>query len=137
MPGWAPKACCACKPGTPRCCARIGERVPEAARQDELKAQAERLNPDTWVTDDEVRVGLESYESVLESLRGVVGQGRRRRRRGPGRPDGEPSAGAVPARRVGCRGTRRRGAASRTRRRAEPERGAGIISLCESQLPDA
>jgi hypothetical protein len=62
--------------------ARISERVTDTARQDELKAQAERLNPDTWVTDDEVRVGLEGYESVLASLRGVVGQGRRRRRRG-------------------------------------------------------
>jgi hypothetical protein len=65
--------------------ARISERVADATRRDELKTQAERLNPVTWVTDDEVRVGLEGYESVLESLRAVVGQGRRRRKRG-----GEP-----------------------------------------------
>jgi hypothetical protein len=81
--------------------ARISERVTDAARQDELKSQAERLNPDTWVTDDEVRAGLEGYESVLESLRAVVGQGRRRRRRGgPSReasPDApEPSGADAP-----------------------------------------
>jgi len=69
--------------------ARISERVTDAARQDELKAQAERLNPDTWVTVDEVRVGLEGYESELASLRAVVGQGRRRRRRA-----GQPRATA-------------------------------------------
>jgi hypothetical protein len=69
--------------------ARISERVPDRARQDELKAQADRLNPDTWVTDEEVRAGLEGYESVLESLRAVVGQGRRRRRGG-----GQPREGS-------------------------------------------
>jgi hypothetical protein len=63
--------------------ARIAERVEDPTRQDELKAIAERLNPDTWVTDDEVNGGLEGYEAVLDGLRSVVGQGRRRRRRGP------------------------------------------------------
>ena len=38
-------------------------------RRDQLKSQAERLNPDTWVTDAEVTAGLESYETVFESLR--------------------------------------------------------------------
>jgi hypothetical protein len=71
--------------------ARISERIADSARQDELKAQAERLNPDTWVTDDEVRAGLEGYESVLESLRAVVGQGRRRRRRGGQSREGSAS----------------------------------------------
>lgn len=77
--------------------ARITERVPEPERREELKAEAERLNPDTWVTDAEVTAGLEAYEAVLESLRGVVGQGRRRRRRGGQGRDVEPdeaSAGA-------------------------------------------
>lgn len=68
--------------------ARISERVPDPARQEELKAEAERLNPDTWVTPEEVRVGLEMYESVLEGLRTVVGQ-RRKRRRG-GEPPAQP-----------------------------------------------
>ncbi len=61
--------------------ARISERVADPERQAELKAQAERLNPDTWVTDQEVREGLEQYEAVFESLRAVVGRKRTRRRR--------------------------------------------------------
>jgi hypothetical protein len=61
--------------------ARISETVSDPARQEELKTQAERLNPDTWVTEAEVNAGLESYESVFESLRSVVGRRRRRRRR--------------------------------------------------------
>jgi hypothetical protein len=63
--------------------ARISEAVVDAVRREELKSQAERLNPDTWVTDAEVTQGLESYETVFESLRTVVGRrGRRRRRSG-------------------------------------------------------
>ena len=66
--------------------ARIDERIADAVRREELKLQAERLNPDTWVTDDEVRAGLEQYEAVFESLRAVVGRRRKRRRRRGGRP---------------------------------------------------
>ena len=65
----APKVCAACGPATAEILARISERVPDPARQDELKGQAERLNPDTWVTEEEVRLGLEQYESVLDALR--------------------------------------------------------------------
>jgi hypothetical protein len=61
--------------------ARISDAVSEPARQEELKATAERLNPDTWVTEAEVRAGLEDYEMVFESLRMVVGRRRKRRRR--------------------------------------------------------
>jgi hypothetical protein len=63
--------------------ARISERVPDPERQAELKAIAERLNPDAWVTEEDVAAGLEAYEATFESLRGVVGQRRRRRRRKP------------------------------------------------------
>jgi hypothetical protein len=63
--------------------ARISERVPDPERQAELKAVAERLNPDAWVTEEDVAAGLEGYEATFESLRGVVGQRRRRRRRKP------------------------------------------------------
>jgi hypothetical protein len=63
--------------------ARLRERVQDPARLEELKGQAERLNPDTWVTDAEVTAGLEQYEEVFESLRALVGRPRRRRRRGP------------------------------------------------------
>ena len=60
--------------------ARISEGIADPVRKDELKAQAERLNPDTWVTEDEVAAGLESYETVFESLRTAVGRRRKRRR---------------------------------------------------------
>jgi hypothetical protein len=65
--------------------ARISETVTDPVRRDELKSQAERLNPDSWVTDAEVSEGLEAYETVFESLRTVVGRRRRRRRRSGGR----------------------------------------------------
>jgi hypothetical protein len=67
---------------------RISERIQDAARQEELKTEAERLNPDSWVTDAEVQAGLEQYETVFEALRAVVGRRRRRRRRRGSRPDG-------------------------------------------------
>jgi hypothetical protein len=72
---------------------RISERAADPQRQLELKAQAERLNPDAWVTDEDVTQGLEQYESVLASLREVVGQRRRRRRRGKGPRTAEPAGG--------------------------------------------
>jgi hypothetical protein len=65
--------------------ARISERVEEPVRREELKAQAERLNPDTWVTADEVTEGIEQYESVFETLRSTIGGGRRQKRRRRGR----------------------------------------------------
>jgi hypothetical protein len=61
--------------------ARISETVTDPTRQEELKTTAERLNPDTWVTEAEVQAGLEDYETVFESLRSVVGRRRRRGRR--------------------------------------------------------
>jgi hypothetical protein len=67
--------------------ARISERVADPAQQEKLKSDAERLNPDTWVTDDEVREGLEQYEAVFESVRSIVGQRRR-----PKRPAENPPA---------------------------------------------
>jgi hypothetical protein len=61
---------------------RVNERIPDEARREELKTLAERLNPDGWVTDDEVTRGLEEYEGVFESLRAVIGRRRRGKRRG-------------------------------------------------------
>jgi hypothetical protein len=83
--------------------ARISEKVTDPVRRDELKSQADRLNPDTWVTDSDVTAGLEQYETVFESLRSVVGRRRKRRRRrssaaegaSPGSP--EPSAESAEA----------------------------------------
>jgi len=80
--------------------ARISETITDPARREELTSQADQLNPDTWVTAEEVSAALEQYESVFASLRAVVGHGRRRRRRGRGarpRPDSRsPQAGPEP-----------------------------------------
>ena len=75
--------------------ARIPERTVDPVRREELRLQAERLNPDSWVTGDAVALGLEQYESVFASLREVVGQKRRRRRRGNRQRSGEPSTASV------------------------------------------
>jgi hypothetical protein len=70
--------------------ARISERVQDVERQAELKTLAERLNPDAWVTADDVTAGLDGYETTFESLRSVVGHRRRRRRRPQrGQPEAE------------------------------------------------
>lgn len=69
--------------------ARIGERPLEEDAREELRQRAERLNPDSWVTADEVAQALEVYENVYDGLRAVVGHPHRRRRRGrKGRGDG-------------------------------------------------
>ena len=70
--------------------ANLARRVPDEQRRQQMREQAERLNPDNWVTDDEVTAGLDSYESVLASLREVAGRRRRRRRGG-----GTSSAGSA------------------------------------------
>jgi hypothetical protein len=61
--------------------ARIAERQGDDAEKDELKGRAERLNPDSWVTDGDVDAGLEQYEAVYERIRAVVGHARKRRDR--------------------------------------------------------
>ncbi len=61
--------------------ARVDEKIADPVRREQLKGDAERLNPDTWVTDAEVTTGLESYETVFETLRSVIGRRRKRRRR--------------------------------------------------------
>src|SRR5690606_15033336 len=79
--------------------ARIATRVTDPARADALREQAERVNPDTWVTEEDVRTGAAQAESVHEELRRLIGGRRRRRRRGrsrdtgPGRPD-QPRTGS-------------------------------------------
>jgi hypothetical protein len=62
--------------------ARIAEQPLEEPAREELKLRAERLNPDAWVTADEVTAALEQYETVFEGLRGIVGRHPRRRQRG-------------------------------------------------------
>ena len=88
---------------------RITELGGEPERVEALRVQAEALNPDTWVTDEEVRQGIESFETKIRDLRAALGLRRRRRSRRGGR--------------------RRRGAAERPESTAppetEPERGEG------------
>ena len=78
--------------------ARITERGGDPERVDVLRAQAESLNPDTWVTADEVRQGIESFEPKIRDLRAALGLRRRRRsRRGGRRRRGErPDAAPAP-----------------------------------------
>jgi len=66
--------------------ARIGRRITDATLAESLRALAERINPDAWVTDDDVRQGLQGAPAVQEELGRHVGHRRRRRRRG--RPAG-------------------------------------------------
>jgi hypothetical protein len=70
--------------------ARISAQVTDDAIADELRGLAERLNPDAWVTADEVRLGLEDFERVLEQVRQRLGPAPRPRREAP---PGEPPAG--------------------------------------------
>jgi hypothetical protein len=68
--------------------ASISRRPQDDPRLPELRDQVERLNPDSWLTDDQVGRGLEEYEGVLASLRDVIGRRRRRKRSGSGSPTG-------------------------------------------------
>ena len=73
--------------------ARITERAGSPERIEELRAQAESLNPDTWVTDAEVRQGIESFEPKIRDLRAALGLRRRRRSRRGGRRRRSAGAG--------------------------------------------
>ncbi len=70
--------------------ARISARGGDAARVEALREQAERANPDTWVTESEVRVGLAQVDAVLDDLHRIVGRRRRRRRRPGQSPEAAP-----------------------------------------------
>lgn len=75
--------------------ARITARGGDPSRVDALREQAERVNPDAWVTEAEVASGLASVDAICADLHKLVGRRRRRRRRGGrgGRtPDGPPLA---------------------------------------------
>jgi hypothetical protein len=78
--------------------ARITERGGDPERVEALRAQAETLNPDTWVTGEEVRLGVESFELKIRDLRAALGLRRRRRsRRGGRRGRGErPETASAP-----------------------------------------
>jgi hypothetical protein len=73
--------------------ARITERGGEPARIEELRAQAALLNPDTWVTEDEVRQGLLEFDAKLRDIRSALGLRPRRRSRRGGRRRRRPGQG--------------------------------------------
>lgn len=62
--------------------ARITERVSDPVRADALRLEAEALNPDAWVTPDEVRTGVEAFDRQDQHLRSLLGRRRRSRRGG-------------------------------------------------------
>ena len=83
--------------------ARITERGGDPERIEALRAQAESLNPETWVTIEEVRQGVESFEPKIRDLRAALGLRRRRRsrrggrrRRGAGGESGAPPTAEEP-----------------------------------------
>jgi hypothetical protein len=84
--------------------ARISQRVTDSQRLEKLRALAEQLNPDGWVTADDVASGLAEFEAVHSALRSMLGRRRRRSRRGGVRhrrgggpaPAGETAAPSPP-----------------------------------------
>ena len=65
--------------------ARIIERGGDPARVDALRAEAEALNPDTWLTPEDIQHGIQSFEPKIRDLRAALGLRRRRRSRRGGR----------------------------------------------------
>ncbi|HKY21129.1 MAG TPA: hypothetical protein VJM31_07920 [Vicinamibacterales bacterium] len=76
---------------------RITERGGDATRVESLRAEAEALNPDRWVTEEETRKGLAEFEAKLRDLRAALGLRRRHRsRRGGRRRHGRQGSEASP-----------------------------------------
>jgi hypothetical protein len=77
--------------------ARITERGGDSDRVEGLRSQAEPLDPDSWVTEDEARHGMELFEAKMRELRAALGLRRRRRsRRGGRRRKGQRQAQPAP-----------------------------------------
>ena len=90
------------RPGAVRRSARadLGPGHRTLRSRDELRGLAERLNPDAWVTADEVGSGLEEFERVLETVRQRLGPPS-----APAAPEDwrESPAGSQPARQARIR----------------------------------
>jgi hypothetical protein len=76
--------------------ARIARRISDPSVLDRLRVVAERANPDSWVTDEEVRAGMAGLNDVYAELVPFVGR-RRRRRRSGGRPGADVGGGTADA----------------------------------------
>lgn len=70
----------------------LERRAADPALREQLKREADRLNPDAWSTPEEVRQGLEEYETVLGTVRAAIGPRRRRRGRATQPAAGEQAA---------------------------------------------
>jgi hypothetical protein len=76
---------------------RIAERGGDPARVEALRAEAEALNPDKWLTAEDVQQGIHAFEPKIRDLRAALGLRRRRRsRRGGRRRRGEGQAAEPP-----------------------------------------
>ncbi len=83
--------------------ARVSDRVTDPARRQALQALAEELNPDAWLSAEEVQQGLADFDARLARLgaqlgrrrSGRGGRGRTRRRRAAASPPTDP-AGEAP-----------------------------------------
>ena len=60
--------------------ARLAAKTLDDCQRADVMAQVEKLNPDAWLTPEEVAAALEEYETVVESLRAIVGRPPRRPR---------------------------------------------------------
>lgn len=68
--------------------ARIDREVESDGRAAQLRETAETLNPDTWVTAEDVRLALEGYEQNYRQVREALGS---RPDRHPAKPDSTAS----------------------------------------------
>lgn len=76
--------------GVARLRARFAElraRIAEQPDPATLRAEAEGLDPDAWVTSEEARRGLEEFEAGFEAIRRKLPPRRRRRGRGSKMPE--------------------------------------------------
>jgi hypothetical protein len=65
---------------------RIPRRTTDPARQEVLRALAERLNPAMWTDADQITTGLQQAAQALERLSHVFAKRRRRARKRPAEP---------------------------------------------------
>jgi hypothetical protein len=70
--------------------ARIDQEIQDEPRAAQLREMAEALDPDTWVTTEDVRLALEGYEQKYRQLREALGSR-------PTRPTRKPASTAQAA----------------------------------------
>jgi hypothetical protein len=78
--------------------ARISDRVADPGRREALRLEAQRLDPDSWVTLDEARANLTTFDTAFGTIRAQVSGGRRSRRGGRRRHGSRrnPDSGGTP-----------------------------------------